>query len=440
MLLGSRIIDAPVTRLVTGLFFPLSRLRAAAEISGRDVAAFAAAVPLARCPQGLKRHLRRVLPKIDAVRQSSEDAETAWRAAFFAPTAPPEHELLDIEKARVKAARAYGLQRFRLFWTLIRGGAPKLRSQVPSASRLGDAYGAYLDDPGAAFAVPDVLPRVDCSHEIPGRAGRDYWIRFATPSTRLGDTVWARVREPEGVAEPATLIFVGGVASEFDQIDLPPKRLLDLVRQGIRVIEVEAPFHGRRRRPGEFSGEPYFAAAPLGSIDLLTGMARELGVIANWARQRGSGPVCFGGVSMGAFVSQLAGVHAARWPAACRPDALFLGVTVDQVHRLAFESLLAHQTGLAETLKASGIDIDDAQQWRGFTDPGGPPVMPGENIIAILGRRDRITPFAYGQAQMQRWAVPPENLFVRNGGHFSTPIGMLNDGKALHRLVDLLAA
>ena len=66
--------------------------------------------------------------------------------------------------------------------------------------------------------------------------------------------------------------------------------------------------------------------------------------------------------------------------------------------------------------------------------------MPGENIIAILGRRDRITPFAYGQAQMQRWAVPPENLFVRNGGHFSTPIGMLNDGKALHRLVDLLAA
>ena len=213
-----------------------------------------------------------------------------------------------------------------------------------------------------------------------------------------------------------------------------------MVGQGIRVVEVEAPFHGRRRRRGKYSGEPYFAEMPMGAIDLLTGMAQELGVLAGWARAERSPRVWFGGVSMGAFVTQLAGCRAHRWPAINRPDGLFLIVTVDEVHRLPFESKLARLIGLTEKLEEHGRTLADGARWRGLIDAVDPPVAGAANVIAVLGRRDRITPFALGEAQMRRWNVPPENLFIRGGGHFSTPFGMLNDGRAIGRLVAKLRA
>jgi hypothetical protein len=434
LLAGSRVIDGPVTGLVARVAFPLSRMWAAAEVAGTDVDAFAAAVPFRRCPAGVKRHLSRVLPRIERARARSRDADMAWEAAFFAMSPPPEADLLALETARVKAARALALQRLRLLWTLIRARMPAARFDLTSDIEMEAAWGAHVGDPAGAVDLPADLPAVTRSHGIPGRVGRDYWLRFDAVSARLGDRVWARVREPDA-PNPPTFIFVGGVAAEFDQIDLPPKRILEMVGQGIRVVEVEAPFHGRRRRCGEYSGEPYFAEMPRGAIDLLTGMAQELGVVAGWARAEGSPRVWFGGVSMGAFVSQLAGCRAHRWPAAHRPDGLFLIATVDEVHRLPFESKLARLIGLTATLGEHGRTLADGARWRGLIDAVDPPQAGAANVIAVLGRRDRITPFAMAAAQMRRWGVPPENLFIRGGGHFSTPFGMLGDGRAIDRLV-----
>ena len=435
-LMGSRLIDGPATHLVARLLFPLSRLWAATEVAGGDPDRFADAVPLTACPRGLRRHLGRVLPKIDRARQRSHAAEAAWEAGFFGVGKKTEEALKALEAERVSAARALALQRLRLLWTLMRARVPRARFAVAAADQVSASLGDWLDDPARAFALPNALPPVTRSRQMPGREGRDYWLRFEAPSRRLSGTVWARVREPDAV-NPPTFIFVGGVAAEFDQIDLPPKKMLALVRRGIRVIEVEAPFHGRRRRPGEYSGEPYFAEVPLGAMDLLTGMAQELGVIASWVRSAGTSRICFAGVSMGALVSQLAGCHAHLWPQDCRPDSLFLIATVDEVHRLPFDSRLAQLIDMPGAIADAGLGPMDAARWCGLTDATRPSMAP-ENIVAVLGRRDRITPFAAGHAQMLRWRVPPENLFIREGGHFSTPFGMLNDGRALDRVATML--
>src|SRR3546814_4070001 len=50
---------------------------------------------------------------------------------------------------------------------------------------------------------------------VPGPHGRQCWLRFASPGLP-GDTAWAQVFEPEGAANPPTLISLHGICVESE--------------------------------------------------------------------------------------------------------------------------------------------------------------------------------------------------------------------------------
>jgi hypothetical protein len=49
-----------------------------------------------------------------------------------------------------------------------------------------------------------------------------------------------------------------------------------------------------------------------------------------------------------------------------------------------------------------------------------------------------VTPYHRGAAMVARWGVPESNLFHRELGHFSVPLGLLGDRGPLTRLVERL--
>lgn len=125
------------------------------------------------------------------------------------------------------------------------------------------------------------MRRIGISRPVPTAEGRDFWPRFPSPSTRLGDRAYARVYEPGDIENPPTLIFGHGICVEFDQWNGLIDEAVTLCRLGIRVIRPEAPLHGRRRPEGYYGGERMIAAFPAGSLDLFTGAVREWSVLAD---------------------------------------------------------------------------------------------------------------------------------------------------------------
>lgn len=435
----SRVIDRPTLRAVTDVYMPLSRLWAAAEAAEGDVARFVAAVPLDESlGPVLRRQVVRALASFDDARGQAADAARVWQAAFFSANGATTDRLLHLEQRRLLRAQRLLLQRLRFSLVFLRMQVPAVRFDIPDEAALHGAYGAYRDTPWRAFTPAAPLPEVERSHAIPSPGGRDYWLRFTTPHARMGDTAWARVHEPLNAEKAPTFIFGNGVCVEFDHVRYTMDDVVTLCRAGIRVIEIESPWHGRRRARGCYSGEPFLARAPLGLIDLFTAQVQEIAVLIDWARRLGSPRVGVGGASMGALAAQLAGIHAAHWPEAWRPDMLGLITFCDQVHQLALRSALAQRTGLSRALTSGGWTTERASRWLHFTDAVGTPVVSPDRIVAVLGTEDAITPYDIAEAQLQRWGVPPRNCFVSRRGHFSTPIALARDGNPLERIRDLL--
>jgi len=71
-------------------------------------------------------------------------------------------------------------------------------------------------------------------------------------------------------------------------------------------------------------------------------------------------------------------------------------------------------------------------------EPLGPPVVPADRIVSVLGKADRITPVGGGLDLVQRWALPEQNRFVVRQGHFGAALGLVRDPAPLLRLKALL--
>jgi hypothetical protein len=122
-----------------------------------------------------------------------------------------------------------------------------------------------------------------------------------------------------------------------------------------------------------------------------------------------------------------------------QPDFLFLVATGGSMRQVAVDSELAKVFGLDDALRAAGWTDAALDRLRPLTDPLGPPVMAPEHIVMVLGSEDSVTHFDEGRDLATRWRVPAENLFVRKQGHFSVPVGVLNDDAPLRRLGALMA-
>lgn len=449
--LAERLIRSPLGALTQGqwtdplalfalrrLFFPLSRMWAAAAETGHSVPDFIAHAGLGPGPARRDRLIARLLKRSGDIRALAVAGETAWREAFFGPRPIPADRLAAIEAARLDAAHRATFDRASFHPLLWNGKAHKVRWRIPAPEEVETAYGSHLAQPESAYALPVDLPEVERSQTMPGRRGPVYWLRFKSPAARMGDLAYAKVSEPENV-NPPTIIIGNGVCME-------PENARDLVdaaaimcRLGFRVVEITTPWHGRRCPTGDFGGERFFATAPLGQIDLFTAQTLETAVLIDWCRRNFDAPVAVSGISLGSFVAQLVATHSAHWPARLRPDALLLVTHTGTMEEVVFESGLVEGIGIPSALRQAGWSQQQMLRWAPLMDPPGPPSLPASRIVSVLGTADRVTPVRGGLELVRRWEVPAENIFVNRQGHFGSALKLVRDEAPLRRLQSIVA-
>ena len=440
-------IGAPLARpwfdhfayfLLTRWFFPLSRLWAAASEAEGSLERFFEAVPIEPAAH-LSIRLTRALQRFEAARAAVAAVERGWETAFFGSGDPGPAELVAIEMERIDRRSSYNATR-RHFRFLRQRQIPSIRWDTPRPEQLDSAAYREFVDPETAFAPPAKMPEVTVSRSVPAPAGRDYWLRFASPSPLMSDTVFARVHEPEGVENPPTLIFGHGVCVEFDHWHNLIDEVADLCHAGIRVVRPEAPWHGRRALPGRFGGETFIARGPLGALELLTAAVREQAVLMDWCRRHTTGPVAVGGSSLGAMIAQATAVNARNWPERLRPNAVFLITPCARHADAAVDGLMAKAWGTAERSAEMGWSHEQTARIMDLVDPHGAPAVDPARVVVILGSRDRVTPFHSGLKLVEDWGVPAENVFIWPLGHFSIPLRMMRDASALDRFKSVLSA
>jgi hypothetical protein len=417
--------------------FPASRLWAAAELAGDDIDRFIALTPALHGVRLQRGVLARSLVELTKLRRRAAAADRRWEERFFAARAT--QDALDrVDAARLREGRLYLGARMGFMTLARRAHVPAVIWAIPDEAAAMAALGAALSSPHAIYAAVE-LPAIAESRRMRRRERSEFVLRATIPGA-VGGTLRARVLEPAGARNPPTVIHCHGFGMEPDHINNSFDEFVPLVRAGVRLIRVTAPWHGSRREPGTWSGEPFLASVPVGAVAMLGTAVRELSALIAWARATGKGPVGLSGVSMGALTTQLAAVHMAHWPEAQRADALFLVGTSDRLDRIAFESTLTRALGLDAALRAKGWTAESLRRLGPLTNPEGEPAIARESIFAVLGTADDVTPFDGGAALAARWGVPAENQFHRPQGHFSLSQGLIPDNAPLLRFARHLHA
>ncbi len=428
--------------VVARRYLPLARAWATALASRGEVARFAETLPLDRPLDDRDRdRLSRALAEIAALDATARAAEADWAAAAFGAgrlsgtaLGAAEARRLGAAWRRMAAHRAFSFLRRRYRWSPV-------RYEIVDPAGIEARYGESARTPARAFSPPAFMPAIEESEVVATVSGRAvHWLRFASPSPVMADRVVAQVVSPPGAVDPPTLIFCRGFFVEPSQWGPVPGFADAVCNAGFRLIEMETPWHDRRRIDGYYGGEPALARAPLGLLDLLTALVREVAVVIDWCRRTSAGPVAIGGLSLGALAAQLVAARATCWPEVLRPDGLLLLTVCDHVDRLATDSSLMRALGLPAALAAQGWDGAALGRWRDLVDPVEGPMVPPERIVMLLGDADDVTPYARGRAMAERWGLPEENLFIRRQGHFSAALGLLRDPAPIARLATILGA
>ena len=125
-------------------------------------------------------------------------------------------------------------------------------------------------------------------------AARADAVGAAAPRGPAARRLYARVVEPAEAGRGETLILGSGLCLEFELLPRGARSRRRLAAMGWRVIEPISPYHGLRAMPGFYGGEPFFALAPTGSLDLIAGQAVETALLTAWARGRFGGTVVGG--------------------------------------------------------------------------------------------------------------------------------------------------
>ncbi len=430
--------DHATLLILKHMFFPGSRAWAAAAEAGTDYAAFCAAMPMP------VRHEKRekisaTLVKIAEARAIALAVEDAWDQAFFGSMDHDDSQLHALEGARLTARHGYNSTRWGLRLQLPTN-LPRAKLAIETPDAVEAVYGGGMAAFDTRATPPAVMPAIEQSRAISSPSGREFWLRFKSPSARLGDTVYAHVYEPHDGKNAPTLLFGHGVCVDFDHW----KGLIDesqaLAARGFRIIRPEAPWHGRRAPFGRFGGERQIGAFPMGLLDGFSGALQEWAVLSDWARQRSAGALVFGGSSLGAMTSQLAADRSHTWPAALRPDALFLVTHTGDMAAAVMEGALANLWASPEVVAGFGWTPELARKYLTLVNPVNAMPMPAENIVSILGRRDVILPFESGRQLVARWGVPERSAFIWDRGHFSVPPSLVRNTAPLDRVCEIAAA
>lgn len=425
-------------------FLPLSRLWAAANAAGEDVERFRDEIgaPLSAFWSAFR--LRALLNHNAQAHLHAESARVAWETAIFGEAdldSDPRH----LDRRRRLAATQHLATRGRFYPLLFPRRPPSARWRIDRPEQMGHELGPMLADPARLYAAPLDAGTIAVSRPFVKNGLREYWLRAPTPAPRLrgrpgSEVLYARVVEPVAGAPKDTLIFGSGLCLEFDLLSIAHDPGARLTALGWRVIEPVSPYHGLRAMPGFYGGEPFFAAAPTSSIDLIAGQALESALLVAWSHVRFGGKVALAGISMTSFVAQQVASHCHLWPVEARPDAVMLISHSGRIEDVTFGGALAAMLGLDLALADAGWSREALARLSPSIDPAATPALLPSRIVSVLGETDRWVPYEDGLHMARRWRLPEANIFSYRLGHLGMPVQMTRDPAPFVRLRQVLAA
>lgn len=422
-------------------YFPLSRLWAAANAAGEDAARFRDEVGITPPAFWSDARLQAMLGRNTRALRDSEAARAAWEMAVFDQAATSDPGELD-RRRRLAATRHLATRGW--FYPLLFPRRPPLaRWRIDDPERLERDFSPTPANLAALYSAAIDPGTVSVSRPFTSGGIREYWLRAPTPSTRLrrragSEFLYARVVEPTEAPPQASLIFGSGLCLEFDLLTVARDPGARLAAMGWRVIEPISPYHGLRAMPGYYGGEPFFAAGPTSSIDLITGQAIESALLAAWCRAHFGGPVALAGISMTSFVAQQVASHCHLWPARARPDAVMLISHSGRIEEVTFGGALAAMLGLDRELTKAGWSRETLARLSEVIDPAAAPVLPPSRIVSVLGETDRWLPYEAGLALARQWKLPEANIFQYPLGHLGMPVQLTRDAAPFVRLKQVL--
>ncbi|MFZ5780284.1 MAG: hypothetical protein ACOY4R_08830 [Pseudomonadota bacterium] len=422
-------------------YFPLSRLWAAANAAGTDVARFREEVGAPLGAVWTDRRLRGILEGHAVRSGTAAQARSAWESALFdgGPRVDPSADAGLLDARRRASSSSHMAMRAAFYPLLFPRRPPPARWRIDPPSALEQALATALAEPERLYRQPLDIAAVSASRPFERGAVRERWLRAPTPADRLrrrpgSEHLYARLVEPRHGGAAATLVLGGGLGLELELLTLSHDPATRLAAQGWRVVEPIAPYHGLRAMPGRYGGEPFYAEAPGAAIDLVAGHALEWGLIVAWCRARYGGPVALSGISMTSFVAQQVASRCGIWTAEARPDAVMLISHSGSIEDVTFDGALTLSLGLDQALVKAGWSREALSRLSRLVDPAAAPALPPGQIVSVLGETDRWLPFNEGLAVAQTWRLPPENVFRYPLGHLGMPVQLMRDPAPFERL------
>ena len=234
-------------------------------------------------------------------------------------------------------------------------------------------------------------------------------------------TAWMRWVRPDGAQRKRIILYVHGwlePGSWAEEATLFRKwgRELD-----VDLAHVALPFHGRRTpRRSIFSGEYFFTADFVRSIEAVRQAVCDARSAMGWLRGQGYEEVGIAGISLGGSLTMLLGCLD---PA---PDFI-----IPIISHLELAEAVEHASimwrmkrdldhwGIHETERR---DIMRRLGWSEYV-----PVVPAERQLWIQAREDAYIDAALAEGQWRRWGEPP--ILWIEGGHMTFPleIGRITD-------------
>jgi pimeloyl-ACP methyl ester carboxylesterase len=428
------------------VYFPLSRGWAALLAAAGSADAFLAALQVNRLSRPL---VHRVLAMAETRTAALAAADRQWEAAFFGKGPA----LAEVEERRLAAARALMGLRSSLAPLHLTSAFPAVDFQVEPEPAVFARHAHRLLHPERAFAVSLDPAAVQASRGFLTPRAVQGWVRWPSPlaaadwaADRRGggsDVAWAKVLAPlrrhrAASGRQPSVIFAHGIGMEPEFVGEVRRGFDALLRAGVRIIRIEAPWHGRRRLPGWYGGEPLLARGPGGLLDFFHAHVIEIGQMVAWARATRGGQVAVAGVSLGALTAQMVAMAAHHWPAEMRPDALFLVSPSRSVVDAVFAGTLTRGLGVPEAITAAGWTESDIDRWRPLFEPAAAPSVDPQAIIIVRGDSDTVTPTVQGEALAALWQVPAAQVFRAPAGHFTTAMSLAGNPPSIAKLVALL--
>ena len=184
-----------------------------------------------------------------------------------------------------------------------------------------DFEARYLDLPVARmFPAPPPITRMKEQRSLLGRAVRTTTLSWQSSHEvlcphyrerhdgeyRVNHTAWARWLRPDKARRNDCLVYVHGwlePGSWVEETLLFPRWAREL---GVDLVHVALPFHGRRNPRGAlFSGEYFWTADLVRSVEGVRQAACDARAIIDWLRLRGYERIGVTGLSLGGAVTML---------------------------------------------------------------------------------------------------------------------------------------